>query len=168
MDGLALHSAMYACLETKENHGFSPGSRRGILPVWVYIPIIVVRIAATFEGCVFPCGHLLLFVRGFLCCLLLGSLANRGQAWWVVLGSFPFSLLSGYGGPFFSFSCLFLVNFPSLQSSYRKFHRTESALLKVKKWHFIKREQTACHLVCSVGFEHGFWYHWSRYLTWEA
>ena len=58
--------------------------------------------------------------------------------------------------------------FSALQSSYRKFHGTESALLKVKKRHFIKDEQTACHLACSVGFERGFWYHWSWYLNWEA
>ena len=60
---------------------FSQGSRRGIIPVWVYIPVIVVSFAATFEACVFPCGHRLLFVRGFLCCLLLGSLAS-----WVKIG----------------------------------------------------------------------------------
>ena len=81
MGDLALHSAMYVRLETKKKHGFSPGSRHGILSVWVYISVILVRIAATFEACVFPCGHRLLFVRGFLCSLLLGNLAN-----WVKLG----------------------------------------------------------------------------------
>ena len=35
-------------------------------------------IAATFEACVFPCGHRLLFVRGFGVLLLLGSLINLG------------------------------------------------------------------------------------------
>ena len=58
--------------------------------------------------------------------------------------------------------------FPLLQSSHRKFHSMESALLKFKKWLFSKHEQTACHLVCSVGFERSFWYHWPRYLSWEA
>ena len=33
-------------------------------------------IAATFEACVFPCAHRLLFVRGFGVLLLLGGLIN--------------------------------------------------------------------------------------------
>ena len=51
MGDLALHSAMYARLEKKKkkNDGFSLGSRRRILSVWVYISVILVRIAATFE-----------------------------------------------------------------------------------------------------------------------
>ena len=50
MGDLALHSAMYARLETKKkNDGFSPGSLRRILSVWVYISVILVRIAATCE-----------------------------------------------------------------------------------------------------------------------
>ena len=66
----------------------SPGSRRGILPVWDKIPVLVASITATFEACVFPCGHRFLFIRGFLCCLLLGSLTN-----WVKLGEWFWALI---------------------------------------------------------------------------
>ena len=36
----------------------------------------------------FPCGHWLLFDRGFLCCFLLGSVAN-----WVRLGEWFWALI---------------------------------------------------------------------------
>ena len=48
----------------------------------------MVSFAATFEACVFPCKHRLLFVRGFLCCLLLGSLAS-----WVKIGDWFWPLI---------------------------------------------------------------------------
>ena len=48
----------------------------------------MVSFAATFEACVFLCGHRLLFVRGFLCCLLLGSLAS-----WVKIGDWFWALI---------------------------------------------------------------------------
>ena len=48
----------------------------------------MVSFTATFEACVFSCGQRLLFVRGFLCCLLLGSLAN-----WVKLGEWFWALI---------------------------------------------------------------------------
>ena len=70
------------------------------LPVWFENLLLGISTAATFEACVVPCGYLPLFVRGFLCCILLGSLA-----FWVTLvsglGSYPFSFLSGYGRPSF-------------------------------------------------------------------
>ena len=46
--------------------------------------------------------------------------------------------------------------FPLLQSSHRKFHSTESPPLKVKNDILLNRTDSACHLVCSVGLEHGF------------
>ena len=77
------------CVElTLKELASASASRRGIIPVWVYIPVIVVSFAATFEACVFPCGHRLLFVRGFLCCLLLGSLAS-----WVKIGDWFWALI---------------------------------------------------------------------------
>ena len=57
------------------------------LPVWFENLLLVVSIAATFEACVFLCKYPPLFVHGFLCCLLLGSLAS-----WVTLGQWSWLL----------------------------------------------------------------------------
>ena len=57
------------------------------LPVWFENLLLVVSTAATFEACVVPCGYRPLFVRGFLCRLLLGSLAV-----WVTLGEWSWLL----------------------------------------------------------------------------
>ena len=50
--------------------------------------VLVVSVAGTFEACGFLCGDRLLFVRGFLCYLLLGSLANwdrLGEWFWALV-----------------------------------------------------------------------------------
>ena len=57
------------------------------LPVWFENLLLVISTAATFEACVVPCGYRPLFVRGFLCCLLLGNLAV-----WVTLGEWSWLL----------------------------------------------------------------------------
>ena len=74
-------------------------------------------IAATFEACVFPCGHRLLFVRGFGVLLLLGGLINLNT-----LGKWSSPLIR-FATPslglnvlvsFFSFFLSLLLTFSSL------------------------------------------------------
>ena len=71
-------------------------------------------IAATFEACVFPCGHRLLLVRGFGVLLLLGGLMNLDTLgkWSSPLIRFvtPSSGLT-FWLAFFPFSCLFYLLF---------------------------------------------------------
>ena len=74
-------------------------------------------IAATFEACVFPCGHWLLFVRGFGVILLLGGLINLDTLgkWSSPLIRFvtPSSGLN-FLVSFFSFFLSLLLTFSSL------------------------------------------------------
>ena len=73
------------CQKTKK-HGFSPGSRPGIITVWVYIPVIVVSFAVTFEVCV------CFLVDTGSCLFVVSCVASYLVVW--PIGS---SLVSGFG-----------------------------------------------------------------------
>ena len=85
--GSALHSAGFTSPKTKKNLPDAGPRDAETLPVWFENLLLVVSTAATFEACVVPCGYQPMFVRGFLCCLLLGSLAV-----WVTLGEWSWLL----------------------------------------------------------------------------
>ena len=84
--GSALHSAGFTSPKKKNLPDAGPRDAETV-PVWFENLLLVVSTAATFEACVVPCGYQPMFVRGFLCCLLLGSLAV-----WVTLGEWSWLL----------------------------------------------------------------------------